>query len=269
MPSYEYPSLRQGLLGAWCPSLSVPGSLIRGWALGNHAPIGGLASGVESGYPCVSTKLGGSSSTNGNISISGNAAVSLACFAKVDSTGFTAICSVGAVNSAGFGLSVFGTAPRVDYYGSSFNSTASGNVFVTGQWFHFAGTKTPGTHAAGTTMYVNGVLVPGTGLSATPNFSGGKLFFGELGFNVGAYRGLVALDDVRVYNRALTQAEVSLLASRRGIGLKPLPDRASLKFPTTRYEKVNGVWTPTRRYEKIAGVWVPQSPSIKVGGVWK
>jgi len=268
MPRQEYPSLRQGLVGAWCPSLGIAGSIIRDFARNNNAVIGGLASGVESGFPCVSTRLGGASSTSASVPITGNSAVSMSVFAKVDTTSFVALASIGSssASNSGFGLATFGTSIRIDFYN---NSYVSGNgLFTTGRWVHFVGTKSPGVISSTSSLYVNGVLVSGSGNASTPNFAGGLLYFGDLGFTVGTYRGTIALDDLRIYNRALTPAEIRLLASRRGIGLSPLPDRAA-GLPRKLSVNVGGTWRAADAYVNVAGAWKLAQASTNVDGTWR
>jgi hypothetical protein len=250
------------------PSLGIAGSLLKDFARNNHATIGGLASGVESGFPCVSTRLGGASSTMASVPITGNSAVSMSVFAKVDTTSFSALASIGSSSSAnsGFGLATQSGGIRIDFYSNSYVSGSG--LFTTGRWVHFAGTKSPGAIASTSSLYVNGLLVSGSGDTTTPNFAGGLLYFGDLGFNPGVFRGTVALDDLRVYNRALTAAEIRLLASRRGIGLQPLPDRAA-GLPRKLSVNVGGTWRPADAYVHDGTAFRLSEAKINVGGVWK
>jgi hypothetical protein len=75
-------------------------------------------------------------------------------------------------------------------------------------------------------------------------------------------------DDVRLYNRALTLAEVRLLASRRGIGLTPSASTRAT-YPTKFQIRVGGTWREADAYQNVGGVWKPAPPKIKVAGVWK
>jgi hypothetical protein len=69
--------------------------------------------------------------------------------------------------------------------------------------------------ARGTTseFYISGKLVStgGENLKSTNNF---HIFKRRAG---GDYKSIADLDDIRLYNRALTQSEIALLATRRGI----------------------------------------------------
>jgi hypothetical protein len=75
-----------------------------------------------------------------------------------------------------------------------------------GEWVHFAG----GHKDDGWFFYVNGELI-GEGLQSGggPSSVSGDLFFGQRGNDTTFFGGL--LDDVRIYDRALSQEEVSLL----------------------------------------------------------
>jgi hypothetical protein len=58
---------------------------------------------------------------------------------------------------------------------------------------------------------------------ALGNYGSGATFYGLHG----------QLDDIRIYNRALTEPEIRLLASKRGIGLQPRPKQFTYyQFPS-------------------------------------
>lgn len=88
-------------------------------------------------------------------------------------------------------------------------------------WYHLAGVKD------GTTLrlYINGLQVAtATGAFGVPSYAYqpkfGTLYFNQTGyFNYAPFNG--SLDDMRIYNRALTPAEVAVLASSPSGG--PLP----------------------------------------------
>jgi hypothetical protein len=76
------------------------------------------------------------------------------------------------------------------------------------------------------------------------------------------------LDDIRLYNRALTLTEIRLLASRRGIGLTPLPDRAA-GLPRKLSVNVGGTWRPADAYVHNGTAFRLSDAKINVAGVWK
>jgi len=75
-------------------------------------------------------------------------------------------------------------------------------------------------------------------------------------------------DDLRIYNRVLTPAEIRLLASRRGIGLTPLPDRGG-GLPRKLSVNVGGTWRAADSYINVGGTWKIGQASVNVAGVWK
>ena len=76
------------------------------------------------------------------------------------------------------------------------------------------------------------------------------------------------LDDLRLYNRALTIAEIRLLASRRGIGLTPLPDRAA-GLPRKLFVNDAGTWRDGDAYVNTGSGWRLGIPSVNVAGTWR
>jgi hypothetical protein len=77
------------------------------------------------------------------------------------------------------------------------------------------------------------------------------------------------LDDIRVYDRILTQQEIELLASRRGIGLTPLRHRRTSASSRRLYKNIGGVWKDTLPLINVAGTWKEGAVYENVGGVWK
>ena len=112
-------------------------------------------------------------------------------------------------------------------------TTSNRTELIDGRWHHIA-LAVNGTSAS--SIYLDGVSRSIAVSSQYPTSNQGQ-FFGDLtGLNkclIGAYQigadlGGYALgrqDDIRIYNRALTESEIKLLASKRGIGLQPSPTR--------------------------------------------
>ena len=85
------------------------------------------------------------------------------------------------------------------------SATAAG-VFKTGQWFHISGVYDSATGIRD--IYINGVANSSaheTGLTGTIS-NGGNLIIGDNGTKVRLWDG--AIDDVRIYNRALSAQEI-------------------------------------------------------------
>jgi hypothetical protein len=152
-----------------------------------------------------------------------------------------------------------GTSAANSNYDGTGAFTLSANV-----WYHLACVFRGGVELTG---YVNGILdanvsSPISSLTATSSSV-------RMGLLSSSTRGINGqLDDIRIYSRALTPAEIRLLASRRGIGLTPLPDRAA-GLPRRFSVNVGGTWREADSYVNVGGVWKLGQPSVNVGGVWK
>lgn len=278
MSRQEHQSLRQGLVGAWCPSLGGGASL-----LPDFGPR-------RAHLTCTSVALQGTSGgvaaeTNGTSSVAqttavasvlnGSTTASVSCWLWRSAT--TQTVAAGFANSA---LGALTNCRRVsaiwftdaNIYVSVENGPpayASTPLSGTG-WRHVAWSFTGAgaSNATRLSVFVDGIAV-------TPSFTGtmpsslstdlGPFCVGKDStdrFGAGRY------DDIRVYNRALTASEIRLLASRRGIGLSPLPDRAA-GMPRKLSVNVGGVWRPADAYVHDGTAFRLSDAKINVGGVWK
>jgi hypothetical protein len=75
-------------------------------------------------------------------------------------------------------------------------------------------------------------------------------------------------DDIRIYDRDLTPPEIRLLASRRGIGLQPLPDRAA-GLPRKLFVNDAGTWRNGDAFVNTGSEWRLGIPSVNDAGTWK
>jgi prepilin-type N-terminal cleavage/methylation domain-containing protein len=126
-------------------------------------------------------------------------------------------------NDAYFNITASGNVINLSSYSNVSLSScayASGNVLTTNQWNHVVITRQWGV--AGTTkLYVNGIsqtfsLVGGSDSSPEPNYAGLKEYIGAQesistcgGPVTNFFNGLI--DDVRIYNRVLSAAEITQL----------------------------------------------------------
>ena len=106
------------------------------------------------------------------------------------------------LNSTGSGV------VSLTYAGGNNCATAAG-VVTAGRWYHLVGTKTAGAINTTSTIYVDGVAVSCTGSASTPNVAAG-------GTTIGSWPGTYffdgLIDEVRLYNRALSAAERARLS---------------------------------------------------------
>jgi hypothetical protein len=114
------------------------------------------------------------------------------------------------------------------------------------------------------------VFINGVRSTTAPQSVVGTFSLNSLGRYAGntAYLWDGYLDDIRIYDRAITPAEIRLLASRRGIGLSPLPDRAA-GMPRKLSINVGGTWRPADAYVHDGTAFRLSEAKINVGGVWK
>ena len=274
----EYSSLRQGLVGAWCPSLGATGlSLIDRSGRNNHGTLtnmGGQDNWRASGSG-VAIKTDGVDdwvSASRDVMPLGSAARTLSCWVnKPNNTTYGIMLDAGAVSAMNRCLfMVIGAGGYSTLVNQSivveFNTTSAGtsSTIPLNQWVHLAAIVS-GTMGE-TRIFINGA-------AATMNFRGPMSNvvntttsqLGLFGRSTSASYGESLYDDLRIYSRVLTLAEIRLLASSRGIGLKPsapyYDDDADLqKYPI--------VAPPNRVHANVAGVWVPGQVRANEAGTW-
>jgi hypothetical protein len=275
---FEYPSLRQGLVGAWCPSLGASGlSLIDRSGRNNHGTINAGCS-YFAGGSGLALKFDGTSgvATYGRSSVSGLPAVSVSFWVYLTPGQLVAIVQGNSETNRMFfdarsaednNFYVGGLYSGVSYYFTG-SSTAQFN-----SWTHFCGIIRTGqsTAAASRLAFTNGTQNSGTQIGnasvAFPSFSN-PLFSGSRFEGSSQNKATGAMDDIRVYNRALTPAEIRLLASRRGIGLQPLPDRAA-GLPRKLFVNDAGTWRNGDAYVNTGSGWRLGIPFVNDAGTWK
>jgi hypothetical protein len=277
---FEHQSLRQGLVGAWCPSLGASGlSLIDRSGRGNHgtlvgsftAATGGLAADLStSQYADVGdASRVYQSLTSATISMwirprtFPNAYMTLWETTNPNSVTVNQNYQLGANLKSNGKLAFFATANAAASVQSSYDGTGAFTL-AANTWYHLAFVFLGGSRQEG---WVNGnldasVASPVSSITAsTSAIRSGFSVFGTRNING-------QLDDLRVYNRALTPAEIRLLASRRGIGLTPLPDRAA-GLPRKLSVNMGGFWRAVDAYVHNGTSFRLGEAKINVGGVWK
>lgn len=265
----EHQSLRQGLVGAWCPSLGASGlTLIDRSGRNNHgtltnmggqnnwlAGIGGLSiplDGVNDYVDCgAMTKFALSDATTMS--------------AWVYPTSFAANRS--RIIDGGVSMKIGTNSPFSDvhvFIGGGETRSSAGAVSLN-VWHHIAATW---SIAGVISLFINGTAasiaaqVAGTAsISTTGNLELGRLQAFSL---FGNHR----FDDVRIYTRALAPAEIRLLASRRGIGLSLLPDRAA-GLPRKLFVNDAGTWRDGDAYVNTGSGWRLGVPFVNVAGTWR
>ena len=249
----RYANLREGLVGAWCPSIRGSGFTLPDLSgYGNHGTLTNMASDdwvsgqygraldfdgsndrvrlpdnylrtAQSGCISAWVKFNGAG-TNQNpiVSLGGNANLTVFAFRRFDTAG---------VFQNAIELRIF-SSPDIDIY--------STDKIDNGIWSH-ALVQSDGTKYG---MFVNGkkqTIVVAAGSDSGDWIGDMTGTTGSTVCDIGAQFAAGALfssmngqtDDIRIYNRALSESEIRILASRPGIGLVP-QRRVVYDAPKTR-----------------------------------
>lgn len=289
----EYSSLRQGLVGAWCPSLGATGyTLLDRSGRGNHGTLtnmGGQDNWRASRQGLAVTLDG----TDDFISL-GDATkfvlertdvFSISAWVKPDNVTGLAYAvvdkSAAAAPNRGWSVILFRrstlTASAVSLFlintsnSNMIEVNSPASSIVPGAWQHIAASYEGNSSASGVQLYINGerqtkTVITDNLTSTIANSSVSPIIGGRE--NGLAQRFPGQLDDIRIYNRVLTQSEIRLLASRRGIGLTPLQDRG-VSLPRKLSVNVGGTWRAADAYVNVAGVWRLGQASVNVAGTWR
>lgn len=269
-------SLRQGLVGAWCPSLGATGyTLIDRCGRNMHGTLTNMdgqrqweASGGK-----LSVLLDGANDYV-NIMPSGRmypnlSAVCVSCWVNFVSfskaSGYSTILETVETSGPTGGTSSYQFSPLVNssgklaFYVYNSSSSQSGydgtGVFTLAPntWYALAFVFVGGVSQQG---FVNGVLdgqaaSPVASISASTATQAVRIGFSQYADRYPAMR----FDDFRVYNRRLTVQEIKLLATQRGIGLVPQRQRRTSASSKRLYLKVGGAWKETVPFVNVGGTW--------------
>jgi len=247
----RYASLRQGLVGAWCPSLGASGfRLIDRSGYNNH----GVLIGMDPGTDWVASGGKGALDFDGV-----NDQVNLGSSVLLDSRDFTISfwASQTGASSATMPIGNRNTTNSYIWFRSAnylriafpvgtveFSSVTS---FV--GWSHYVLTgKTSSSGLSSINLSVNSIA------QSPINISDSTFTVNTLGAGYsGSFWFLGQIDDVRTYNRALTPSEIQLLyTGGRGVGLAP--ERIKHRRKTTAAATFKAAWA--RRQQHIgSGVY--------------
>jgi len=273
----RYSTLRLGLVGAWCPSLGGGAALLRDRSgRGCHA--------TPEGTSYVAMPSGVTFALPGGTAASANSATAAA--AVVGLTRATISVWLWKANSthiigAGFATGASNVGNRFGFIwwsdGNTYCSFSNANshsaaVPSTTGWLHIAmvydGNQ---ANASRVQVFFNGRPASMTTLGTAPTALASALGTLYLGRDASERVCQGRVDDARVYSRALTAAEIGLLASQRGIGLSPTRHRRArlASAATTMFLNVGGTWKAATPKTYVGGTWTTATPKVNVGGVWK
>lgn len=271
----RYATLRNGLVGAWCPSLGATGRTIvdRSPYRDNAALSGSFV------WKGDSIDLS-AASTHAELpdrpwhTIDRGFSVSAWFTLTTTSISFTDVLVSKDQSTTPFfpwnlrGITTNSLQFVVSNTTTSFSAqaTVSSLGLTTGRWYHACGTF----DLQNARLYVNGRLAAtSSAFSGTPFSTTAKVRIGDSeAFSGRQWPGLI--DDVRLWQRGLTASEVAMLATNRGIGLLPTRHRRALFASTKQMSvRVNGAWASATPYVNVNGVWQQATPFARVDGVWK
>lgn len=202
----RYASLREGLVGAWIPSISGSGLLLPDLSgQGNNGTLTNM--GPED---WVAGEYGRALDFDG---VNDFIAIPNYMLSEQKTVAFHAKWTT-SLNTVVIG----GNNQYYPYIESSyiyvrdssgFTAVAHGGINL-GRWYHFAIVGDGSVFSA----YVDGIW-KGSNTDKSP------LVNAIAAYANGQFSHNGQLDDIRIYNRALSESEIKLLASRPGIGLRP------------------------------------------------
>jgi hypothetical protein len=223
----RYASLRQNLVGAWCPSLGASGfRLIDRSGYNNHGVLIGMDPGtdwVASGNGLALDFDGSNDYVNAKIPT-----IELStdgCTLSIwyrNSTGTTGVYAALCSSTSGAPFLIFQASGSSIYLGHRSNASGdtatSGGTWQSASWKNIIAVSTP----SALTLYSNGLqtsTLSRTSAATTLN----QISIGALNRAGGLSNYSISQqDDVRIYNRALTPSEIQLLYTGwRGVGLAP------------------------------------------------
>lgn len=224
-----YPELWEGCVGAWAPCLGPTGLTLRDWSrFGNHGELTGMVPSED--WVASSARYAlDVNGLNNYIAISNAGSqkghLTAAAWVSARSTGsISKILANELSNRQDFQIEFARTSRRISIiWGSQLIGTGTVDL-PTSVWTHVAITRSGSTGAWAWGIYVNGVAQSSGTTIHNPNGTSANLAIGRNGdVNNSYFNGQI--DDVRLYQRPMSDTELRLLASRRGIAYELAPRR--------------------------------------------
>ena len=227
-------SLSRGLVGAWCPSLGASGfQLIDRSGYGNHGTLTNMDPATD-WVPSGGKLALDFDNTDDRVDIavlsainSGEVSFSF-WYYPFSVTGLNTIFNNWSATVVNVGFYCFrnGTSIVFQQESGSYRLT-TGAILTANAWHHVVCRRANGT--GGLRVFCNGVLDSASATAGGVQAS--TAVFNLCGEYGGTGKGNCRIDDLRIYNRALTPSEIRLLyTGGRGVGLMPevKPKRARI-----------------------------------------
>lgn len=212
-------TLLSGLVGYWKmdeASWNGTAGEVKDWAGSNH----GTAAGGANTTPGKFGNAGNFDGSNDYVDAGNDASLDLNDTVTVEAwikgNSFAAgehniVVGKGRLCYEGYHISVYDTLPRI-YIGEAGNCAQANSpeVISAGQWYHLVGTYDKSLPSNNIKFYVNGVLKAQATQTTGADISANTLKIGRRSEGANNYFN-GTIDDVRIYNRALSSQEVSNL----------------------------------------------------------
>lgn len=259
-----YPQLWSGCVGAWAPCLGPTGTVLRdhsGYSnygtLTNFALSGTTSNWVPSGGKIALDFDGSNDYVDcGNSQVLTPIQFAYSIWVKPTSFIYSYNCAISW--DANFSSTVVSTllvknTGKLACYvarsgGYTFYDATGVSTLTTGNWYHLVMMHSN----SGLVAYVNGIIDGSAAYSGNPTIGTATTYIGgQLGYILSNPRLWCGqLDDIRIYNRALSYQEIRLLASERGIAYK----RRSKKVFRVSAATTNAAWLSNRNVLITPGI---------------
>lgn len=214
----KYPSLWDGCVGAWCPSLGQTGLTLRDESVfGNHGTLQNMDPAndwvVSGGKGALDFDGVDDYVTLQTVNSMLVDRMTISAWVKVDNEGVSPDSHpiLTTVGSYAYYFTVGGR--YVNFYRGGPETWVTGSTqFSVGSWVHVAGVYDSSLRSVWLNGRLDGSVADSTPANHTAN---GSVYIAARGDYPLEFFG--QLDDVRLYNRALTPSEIRLLATRRGV----------------------------------------------------
>lgn len=235
-----YPSLWRGCVGAWAPCLGPTGIVLRDWSNSQrHMTLSNMELGDDwscsGGRYCLSFDGNNEIGTCANIwEFSGATKATVAAWVRPRTGNQPYSGFVG--NSDNYSLQTGNVGTEFWALAGTNSTFGIGGALVMDSWQHLAfiydGDKA--TNADRQRLFINGKQVAATYNGTIPSAWSSSTGVTTIGDRNVAIESTADIDDVRLYNICLTDNEMALLGSRRGIAYELSPRRLTKSASVNR-----------------------------------
>lgn len=218
----RYPSLWRGCVGAWCPSLGPTGTVLRDWSgRQNHGALTNFT--LDTAWAQGSLVFDGTDDfvSLGTSAFFSPANISFSAWVKASGSPVLYDGIIGrSTNTAwqdGWGM-FWQSSSEVRFFVGKYDVNYATKTGVSpNQWSHVCGTW----DGSVVRMFVNGSIGTNGTQAGSQTGTTQQLDIGRLVTNTYNFGGYI--DDARIYDRALSQTEISILARRPRIAYELAP----------------------------------------------